>query len=821
MTSIRPLMAAALTLLCGFPARAADVAVDLAGAVAHRAFGGLQPRLSPDGKQIALSFQGGIAVMPSDGGVLTILTRAEGWDVDPAWSADGARIACVNAPNFTTGELRLMQSGDGGAIPLPKTVRARGPLYFYPNGKRLLGQFSATGDPERLAWCQLDTAEVVPVGITAKFPRGGPYALSPDGKWIVFAVHQDLKGEQEGMNSPQAELWKSSADGGDTEKLFRWRARIYGLCWDAASRGLYFVSDAGVSHYDVWYLSLTNAIAQPRRLSSGQADEDWPSVSADGAVLIHTDNREEATALVRYDTRTGESRTLSVEHVDYREPTATLRLSVWDAEASLPTIARVSVQRKGGKFHAPLGALYRITGGLGHFYCREQATLQLPLGEYELAAVRGPEYRERRARFELRQAGETKSLSIELERWTNAAANGWFSGENHVHANYGYSAWYNTPRSTLDLCEGEDLNVANIMVANSDGDGVYDREFFRGAPDSASRPRHLIYWNEEFRSTIWGHMTLVNLSQLVEPIFTGFKGTTNPWDVPSNADIAERAHWQHASVSYTHPASNPDSPYDGAYSGKGLPVDAALGRIDTLDVIGPGYEAGLGVWYRLLNCGFRIPAAAGTDCFLSRVVSYPPGWGRCYVKLTNGLTYRDWIEGQRQGRSFISKGIMLDFAVEGREMGQSIALQTPGPLHVTARAACAYALEKFELVQSGKVVAMGRLSDDRSMARLDQTVQCDGSGWLAVRASGGASASHQTRFDNGRGLVAHSNPIFVEVKDRPLDAKTDAAYFLTWIDRLEGDLRKRDRIPSGWEAVQRQLDGAREVYRKLAGRAAP
>src|SRR5438128_1389993 len=91
MTSIRPLMAVALTLLCGLAARSADVAVDPAETVAHRAFGGLQPRLSPDGKQIALSFQGSIAVMPSEGGVLTVLTRAEGWDVEPAWSADGAR----------------------------------------------------------------------------------------------------------------------------------------------------------------------------------------------------------------------------------------------------------------------------------------------------------------------------------------------------------------------------------------------------------------------------------------------------------------------------------------------------------------------------------------------------------------------------------------------------------------------------------------------------------------------------------------------------------------------------------------------------------
>jgi len=88
--------------------------------------------------------------------------------------------------------------------------------------------------------------------------------------------------------------------------------------------------------------------------------------------------------------------------------------------------------------------------------------------------------------------------------------------------------------------EGEGLNIANFMVANSDTDGVFDREFFRGAPDSQSGPHTILYWNEEFRATLWGHMTLLNLRYLVEPIFTGFKDTTHPWDVPTNADIADQ-----------------------------------------------------------------------------------------------------------------------------------------------------------------------------------------------------------------------------------------------------------------------------------------
>jgi hypothetical protein len=49
-------------------------------------------------------------------------------------------------------------------------------------------------------------------------------------------------------------------------------------------------------------------------------------------------------------------------------------------------------------------------------------------------------------------------------------------------------------------------------------------------------------------------MTFANLGQLVEPIFTGFKDD-EPWDVPSNADLAGHAR-QGGIASYTHPANN-------------------------------------------------------------------------------------------------------------------------------------------------------------------------------------------------------------------------------------------------------------------------
>lgn len=114
-----------------------------------------------------------------------------------------------------------------------------------------------------------------------------------------------------------------------------------------------------------------------------------------------------------------------------------------------------------------------------------------------MIAYRGPEYRPFHGDFEVRAGGEN-DLELLLERWTDQPSLGWYSGESHIHANYGRGYWYQSPRAMCLLCAGEDLHVANLMVTNSDGDGVFDREYFRGRPDKVSTEETLLYWNEEF-----------------------------------------------------------------------------------------------------------------------------------------------------------------------------------------------------------------------------------------------------------------------------------------------------------------------------------
>ena len=796
----------------------AHAATESVGGRASIATGALYPDVSPDGKSLAVSYQGSIATLPAKGGTMRIVSKGQAWNVWPRWSPDGKRIAYVSAPNFGPGVVKLLNMETGKEIKLPKSVWSAGAFWFHPDGKRLFGRFAFRGMPQKLSFVDLGTGEITMVnGSLYGFgTRRAAYTLSPDGNWIYFGVQYDHPGQQGGNNGPQTDVHRIPSEGGKPEKLFQWPARIYHMCVAADGKSLFAMTDRGTAHNDIWQLPLDNPLANARKLSFGIADDDWPVTSPEGKHVYFTDNREGATAITAHTLASGESQDIRITAIDHRAPLKRMVLKLDAPDSNQGEAWRVSIRRKSGGFHFPPGAMYHITAGLGHFYHRGDLQMELPVGAYEIRVFRGPEFRADLTSINLTEGSGEQVFHPTVTRWTDMRAKGWYSGENHIHANYGYGQWYNTPRSILDMCEAEDLHVANLVVANSDGDAIFDREFFHGGPDPLSTANTLLWWNEEFRSTIWGHMTLFHLRHLVEPIMTGFRKTTNPWDVPANGEILRRTRRQGAAAGYTHPSNNAEDPYDQPYSAKGLPVDAALGLVDCADVMGNVYPKVIPFWYRLLNAGFRLPASAGTDCFLNRVSMGPPGWGRVYVKIDGEFTYAKWVDGLKRGRSFVSNGPMLKFTANGgAQLGDTISMAAPGSIKIQGSVTAAYPLERLEVVFNGKAIAGGKLAESSATGEISDSIKIMESGWLALRASG-----KPIRYWWGREQGAHTNPIYVKVKDHPQPVRESAEYFMNWIERLERDLEKRNRIPSQEEFdVQKHLDLAKQVYlSKILGR---
>ena len=261
------------------------------------------------------------------------------------------------------------------------------------------------------------------------------------------------------------------------------------------------------------------------------------------------------------------------------------------------------------------------------FHAQDSFEVDLPAGETTIEATRGQEYELTRQTVDLRKP---ETVRIELKRWENMASKGWYSADAHIHANYtATDHQVINPKDIRLQTFAEDLNNANLMVANSGGAFIHDAQYFEGRPHALSARNFVMYWNEEMRNGgLYGHMSFFKLKALVEPLYTGFRNTPYWEDYPPNYAQAEATQKQGGAVTYVHPGMKPNYEELGGAGAHELPVDLALGQIDAMDVMSNNDEiACTELWYKLLNCGFRLGISAGTDSFTNVADHYTPGGG--------------------------------------------------------------------------------------------------------------------------------------------------------------------------------------------------
>src|SRR4029450_12438585 len=118
--------------------------------------------------------------------------------------------------------------------------------------------------------------------------------------------------------------------------------------------------------------------------------------------------------------------------------------------------------------------------------------------------------------------------------------------------------------------------------------------------------RSVLYWGQEYRnSDPLGHMGFLNIKKLVPPSYTSVIGSDSPYDFPLNTMAALNARQQGGLVSYVHPMTMATDVFDTQLGAKESPVTAALGAMDSIDIL-PFSKTASELWYRLLNSGFKI-----------------------------------------------------------------------------------------------------------------------------------------------------------------------------------------------------------------------
>ncbi|MGH7517441.1 MAG: CehA/McbA family metallohydrolase [Gemmatimonadales bacterium] len=784
------------------------------------------PSWSPDGAELVYSMQGTLWRQRLGGTEARQLTDGPGYDYQPDWSPDGRRVVYASYDGGEI-ELRLLDLASGASRSLVRNGAVNVDPRWSPDGRRIA--FVSTAHEGRfhvfVVAAADDAGAATPTRVSEDRDGGLPRyyyhaydqyispAWSVDGRELLVVSNR-------GQTWGSGTIWRLPLEPGGTMREIRaeettWRADPD---WSRDGRRVVYSSYLGRQWNQLW---LTTAAGEaPLQLTHGEHDATMPRWSPDGRAIAFVSNAGGNTGLEVVHLPGGRRERIKVQRRSYLRPTATLLLRITDGRRAVP--ARVSVIGADGRSWAPDGAWRHADDGFArderrfeaaYFHARGRARLTVPAGEeLTIEVTRGPEYRVEQRRVRVPASGTT-SVSVALTRIANLAARGWWSGDLHVHMNYGghYRA---TPATLRAQAEAEDVHVIENLIVNKEG-RVPDVAYFTGRPDPASTATTLILHDEEYHTSLWGHLGLIGLrSHLLLPPYAAYQRTAAASLFPTNATVLEEARAQGALGGYVHPGdvlADTTRPDEALY---GLPVDAALGLVDYMEIVAFSEPlTSAWVWYRLLNSGFRISAAAGTDAMTNFAsLRGPVGLNRVYARLDGPLSRERFHAALKAGRSFATNGPLLEFTLGGREIGQEIRLPAGGGrLRFQARLRSYVPVERFELVSGGRVVAAFGVGADSMAAVVDTTIAVAASGWYAVRAWS-RSARHPVL--DSYYPFATTSPIYVTVGGAPIRSPADAAYFLKWTNRLDSLVRAHTEwnTPAERDEVLNQIARARDVF---------
>jgi len=435
-----------------------------------------------------------------------------------------------------------------------------------------------------------------------------------------------------------------------------------------------------------------------------------------------------------------------------------------------------------------------------HFVVPGGTFVELPEGEYRVEAERGPEY-ESESRSLSVTARSEKGCKFELKRIANLAAEGWWSGELHVHR----------PLADVELLmKAEDLHVAPVITWWNSKD-LWEGKEIPAEPVKrfdSDRFYHVMAGEDEREG---GALLYFGL-----PKPLAIRGATREYPSPTTFLLeAKKTPGVHVDIEKPFWWDVPVWLATGKIDTMGLAVNhmcrsqmyesEAWGKARPVDRLPP--PRGNGYWvqelyYHVLNAGLRIAPSAGSA---SGVLANPVGYNRAYVHVEGDLSYEKWMEGLRAGRSFITNGPLLRVKANGKLPGHVFTSDGPLSIELEAKLDGRDPVEALEIIRDGKVER--KVPVKEGLGRLEFKE----SGWFLVRCI----APNEKTF-----RFASTAPFYVEIgASKRRISKASAKFFVDWVDERMARVPLKLKDEKQLAEVLEPHRKAREFWQDLVNRA--
>lgn len=447
-----------------------------------------------------------------------------------------------------------------------------------------------------------------------------------------------------------------------------------------------------------------------------------------------------------------------------------------------------------------------------------RAVTDLPAGRYRLIVERGKTYFPWEREIVIDKADQT--VQVDLRRWGDPAADGWYSGDTHLHR---------TVDELKNVILAEDLNVAMPLT---NWVTVSNREPGQGDKSLDSIPRGLVQVDSTHviwpLNTEYEIFTVGQHRHTLGALFVLGHREPLPFGVPTWKPVIEAVKRSDPHVVFD--LDKLDWPFamllptlapNALYELSNNHVWRTEFAFTDWNTKAPNYmqppfgrkqgghrrwiDYTLGMYYTLLNCGFKLPPTAGTA---NGVHPVPAGFGRVYVSLENGFSYDGWLAGLRAGRSFVTTGPLLDARVNGKHAGHQFESGVPVRLELECRLAAEQAISYGELLVNGVSVSVlhpqTMESPDgayRAYVKLEHDIS--ESGWMAVRF-------WEPRND-GQTRYVHSAPWYIQIDGKPVRPRGEERDYL--VRRMKDEIERSRGIVSN-DAMQ-EYERARSYYQSL------